>query len=124
MARTPRNSELEIEKAMTKNHPEFTDNVLAQTDVDMKDTIKIERFSSKGMLVRTFAWVLRFINNMKSNIMNKKLSKDATVCVSEWRYAETKLTQLIQSECFKDEINYLHSNDDSKKRKRIPLYVN
>ena len=123
----PGNSELEIEKAMIeklKNQPEVTHTILTQSDVDMKEIIKIERFSSKGKLVRTFAWVLRFINNMKSIITNKKLNKDEIVSATECRYAETTLTQLIQSECFKNEIDYLLSDDESKKRKRVPLYVN
>jgi len=35
-----------------------------------------------------------------------------------------KLTQLIQSECIKNKIDYLLSNNDSKNRERILLYVN
>ena len=98
--------------------------MLIQTNVDLKESITIEHFSSKGKLVRTFLWVLKFISNMKSNIRNKKLNKNETVSFSKCRYAETKLTQLIQSECSKNEIDYLLSNDESKKRKQIPIDVN
>ena len=112
----PGNSELEIENAMSeklKSQPEITHAMVTQTRVSIKDILELERCSSKGRLVRSFALVLRFIENVKSSVSKRELTKDEIVSGTECKYLETKLIQFIQNEYFKNEIKYLLSNDES-----------
>ncbi len=121
----PGNSELEVENAMKekrKSDPNVTHALLTSSISlgNIKDIIDIEIFSDKGKLMRTFAWVLRFIKNVKSAANKESLNKEAIISVLEMNSAEKKVIRFIKNECFKNEIDYLMNTDTAISRKRLP----
>ena len=91
-------------------------------DNELSNVIDISRSSSKGKLLRTIAWVFRFVRNLRAAANNKRLNKENLLSASEIENAELHLIRSIQSHEFKAELNYL-SSLGSKTTKRPPLYV-
>ena len=90
-------------------------------DVQLSNVFDISRFSSKGKLLRTFSWVLRFIQNLKSAVQKTQLNKSNMVSVSETNNAEMILIRSIQSRAYRKEIQFLLSSNNSDTKP--PLYV-
>ena len=123
--KSPSGSELESESAMKeklKNDPKITHSMLV-SDISSQPRIDkildLSRFSTKGKLLRTIAWVMRFVSNLKSAREKSQLNKEEQVSVSEANNAENCLIRSIQSEAFSSEIAYL----DSKSTTKPPLRV-
>ena len=123
----PCSDRLETENAMkekTKTEPDITYAILARDRMPgtVMNIVDIERFNSKGTLLRTLAWVIRFIDNAKAVINKKSVNKEEIVSTDEVSAAEIKVIRAIQSQHFESEIEFLTSNETIRKtRKKNPL---
>ena len=128
--KTPCNTELETNAAMKekiKVEPHITHAMFSKvTEAKSKwsRVIELERFSDKVKLLRTIAWVYRFINNAKSAIKQEKVNDDAVLNVSEINSAENTLVKFIQMENFETEIRYLLLSPSARNNAKTPSYVN
>ena len=128
--KAPIGSELETEVAMKeklKTEPNITHAMVVSergSQPHIEKVVDLERFSDKGKLLRTMAWVLRFVSNLKRYVNKEELNKEKLVSVTEINAAEIMLVRSIQGESFADEINYLLSSPAGKKHIKCPLYVN
>ena len=93
--------------------------ISAATKAQLSNVFEMSRFSSKGKLLRTLAWVLRFIKNLKSVVIKKPLNLERQVSATETEDAEKMLIRSIQGDTFRQEIEYLQSN----KGQKPPLYI-
>ena len=84
----------------------------------MSDILDINRFSSKGKLLRVLRWMFRFIENVRS----KKKHTDISLTASELDTAENFVIGKIQSEHFEMELSFLAGATSSSDRKP-PLLV-
>ena len=84
--------------------------------------IDLQRFSSKRRLVRTIAWVLRFVHNVKSALSNKDVNIEKELRVNEIESAERMIIRAIQRTEFKDEVQFLPSK--SSNGSKVPIKVN
>ena len=92
-----------------------------QATVDMETPlVSMERFSTKTRLLRVFAWVLRYVSNLKA-IVNKEALKLCPLGGEELRCAENIVIREVQRECFLKEIEFIQSN--SKVCSKPPAYV-
>ena len=122
-------SEFEVDVAMKEQlktqckvtHTIFTAENRSQPRVDK--IVDLDRFSNKGKLLRTVAWVLRFTSNLKAAIKKDDINREEMVTVSEIDQAELVLVQSIQAESFSKEIHYLSSEEPIKRNLKVPLYV-
>ena len=95
-----------------KNLPSITYTLTSLTNPPLKACvlriIDIDRFGKKSRLIRTVAWVFRFIRNLRAKIypliekINTKILN-----ASELRQAENLLIISVQDESFTKELNYL-----------------
>eukprot|EP00795_Rhopilema_esculentum_P009997 gene9997-18624_t len=83
--------------------------------------IDINRFSSKGRLLRSLAWVHRFLNNLRSSVRKENLVLDQWVTADEISQAETVLIKGIQQQSFNSEIEFVIGKSKSK---QVPPLVN
>ena len=106
-----------------KHEPNKT-RAMAITEGSMQprihQVVDTSRFSSKGKLLRTIAWVKRFANNLRSKISKQETNIQENLKVAEINEAEILLIRSIQSEAFPKEISYLVGGAASKP----PLHVN
>ena len=125
MANNVENNELEIKDAMEENvkvEPNITHAMVisrSNKGNQVNNVFDISRFSTRGKLLRTLAWVHRFIDNLKLAVNKKSLNKECIISVTEFNNAETKFTKSIQGVAFNKEIEYLQSSRNSKP----PIYV-
>ena len=91
-------------------------------EIELGNIIDISRSSSKGKLLRTIAWVFRFVQNINAAVNNKQLKKENILSASEIENAEMHLIRSIQAQAFNAELNYLLSLG-SKTNKKPPLYM-
>ena len=104
------------ESELVKNSPMLTHSLVNKSKIEMKEIIDIGRFSSKLKLVRTMAYVFRFVTNLRSQ---KKHVDQLTV--NELERAERYIIKRVQSDYFPEEIAYLH--ETNKKQAKVPQYV-
>ena len=85
--------------------------------------IDIDRFSKRSRLIRTVAWVFRFIRNLTAKIY-PVIENIATenLNASELRQTENLQIISVQDESFKKELNYL-LNPKKKESCVPPTYV-
>ena len=57
-------------------------------EIELGNIIDISRSSSKGKLLCTIAWVLRFVHNINAAVNNKQLNKENILSASEIENAE------------------------------------
>ena len=93
---------------LVKITPKVTHALAVETLSEPK-FIEFERFSSKTRLVRTFAWVLRFIEILKQRLKKEVVSEELqeTLTVNELNRAENLIIRFVQSESFANEKAYL-----------------
>ena len=101
-----------------KSPPNET-HTLANASQSVGKLIDLERFGSKQMLLRTLAWVLRFIGNCGLSRSNGTPNLYGELSSIELENAELKLISLIQGETFAEEFQIL----SGKKVERPPLRV-
>ena len=89
------------------------------TQPHIDNLLELSRFSTKGKLLCTIAWVMSFLSNLKSAEEKGQLNKEVHVSVSQVNNAENCLIRSIQSEAFSSEIAHL----DSKSTLKPPLQV-
>ena len=85
-----------------------------------RPVVSIERFSTKTRLLRTYAWILRFVSNLKAAI-NRQEPKLGPLEGTELRCAENYVIRAVQAECFSKEIEFIARK--SKVGSRPPTYV-
>ena len=82
--------------------------------------LSIERFSTKTKLLQKYAWILRFVSNMKAAVGKQEPNLGPLEGV-ELRCAKKHIIRVVQDECFSKEIGYF------KKKGRVgpkpPTYV-
>ena len=128
--KTPCNNELETNVAMKekiKVEPNITHAIFAkatESKSNWSKVIELERFSDKGKLLRTIAWVYRFINNAKSAIKQETVNNDEVLSVSEINSAENAIVKFIQMENFEAEIKYMLLSPSVRNKVKTPSYVN
>ena len=85
-------------------------HALSVNEKENYEIIAIERFSSKTKLLRTMAWVLRFIAKLKAKVSKSNLNiehESDTLTSSEIEHAEKTILKQVQNESFVEEIEYL-----------------
>ena len=86
-----------------KHSPSITHAMLiaeSYSQYHVHQILDISRFSKKGKLLRTIAWIMRFISNLKAAIKKQELSKEENVSVNEINKAKIALVRSLQSEDF------------------------
>ena len=101
-----------------KSPPNET-HTLANASQSVGKFIDLERLGSKQMLLRTLAWVLRFIGNCGLSRNNGTPNLNGELSSIELENAELKLISLIQRETFAEEYQFL----SGKKVERPSLRV-
>ncbi|XP_028400806.1 uncharacterized protein LOC114523939 [Dendronephthya gigantea] len=101
-------------------------NQATQSKPDISKIIECQRFSTKGRLIRTTAYVLRIIRVLKRRVSAQentseglKKGKSAELTAAELRQAEELWVRAVQQFSFKDELDFLLSN----KTAVAPTYV-
>ena len=95
-------------------------HVLSINEKEKTQIVSVERFSSKTKLIRTVAWVLRFIRKLKEKISKSNVRVyEETLDSEEISRAEKIVLKQIQKETFSEEINYLRN-----KQGKAPKLVN
>ena len=117
-----KNQEIDPAVAAEKVSIEPVHVLVSKQDSVEKTTplVSIERFSNKTRLLRTYAWILRFVSNLKAAI-NKQEPKLGPLEGTELRCAENLVIKAVQAECFSKEIEFIASK--SKVGSRPPNYV-
>ena len=75
-------------------------------DVSIGNVLDIERFSSKSKLIRTVAYVLKFIRNLHNSTKGNETST-GELSAEELHEAENKIIRSIQFDAFGVETSYL-----------------
>ena len=102
--------EREVYYEIVKNPPEVTFTMVSQNvdiDVSIGNVLDIERFSSKNKLIRTVAYVLKFIRNLHNSIKGNG-TFTGELSAEDLHEAENKIIRSIQFDAFGVEISYLH----------------
>ena len=102
-----------------KLEPNVTHVLSGMKGSNIENVICFETFSTQGKLLRVFAWVQRFVSNLKATLNHQKVNKENQLTAPEISNSEVTLIHFIQSEAFKKEIEYLRSTRVSKP----PIYV-
>ncbi|XP_037041773.1 uncharacterized protein LOC119078376 [Bradysia coprophila] len=96
------------------DEPDFTTNeevrpyyLLTHVEVPVNKFIEYERFSNWQRLVRTMAYVLRFVSNVKTKQSERRLG---VLSSDELLSAECRLFAQVQYDCFREEISIIRSN--------------
>ena len=76
--------------------------------------LDISRFGKKDKLLRTIAWVMIFICNLKSPIKKEEQVMEKSISVDESNEAEMLLVRSLQNESFSSEMKYLIAKVSSK----------
>ncbi|KAG5868640.1 hypothetical protein JTB14_012365 [Gonioctena quinquepunctata] len=87
-----------------------------------KDDILFDftRFSNYLRLIRTAAWIIRFVSVLKNKIgLSKCHITSEELTVEEIRNAELKLIEQAQKECFPEELSSLKNQQQLKKTSRL-----
>ena len=66
--------------------------------------ISIDHYSSYTKLKRVTAWILRFVNNCRTNKNDCSLQLSSSLTTQELRTAETYWISIVQEDCFPEEI--------------------
>ena len=110
-----------------KNEPVITHAMLTRekkVPIQVDKVVDLNRFSTKGKLLRSIAWVLRFIGNLKCKVNNKDINTDNQVSVDELERVENLMIITIQHEAFSKEILYLRGIAIGLNKGKPPIYVN
>ena len=114
-------------KERLKNEPLITHAMLTkekENPVQIDKSIDLSRFKNKGKLLRSIAWVIRFVENLKRKVSDKETITENQVSTDEVEKAENILIRSIQLEAFSKEISYLQANSAGKNNAKPPIYVN
>ena len=114
-------------KEKVKHEPTITHAMLArekEVPIQVNKILDLSRFSSKGKLLRSMAWVLRFVDNVKCKVNCKDTNTNNQVSIDELERAENIMIRSIQQEAFSKEISYLQNNASGLSKTRPPIYVN
>ncbi|KAG4074889.1 hypothetical protein HA402_009314 [Bradysia odoriphaga] len=90
--------------------------VLSIREIQREQLIDLERFSQWSRLVRTQAYVLRFIGNIRRNKQNRIVE---VLTQEELREAENQLFRRAQRDVFLDEILLLKRNESAETPKEF-----
>ena len=112
--------ENEANLEIIKNPKEITFALLAKGSVEkelpsLQNVIQIDSFSSKLKLIRTFSWVLRFVENLKSIVKGEQVNQDSDLSAKELKGAEITLLRSVQGESFTNEISFLRGTQSNTK---------
>ena len=110
-----------------KNEPTITHAMLSrekEVPMQVNKIIDINRFSRKGKLLRSIAWALRFVDNLKCKVNSKDNNTSKLVRTDELERAENLMIRSIQHKAFRKEISYLQNNTKGLSKARPPIYVN
>ena len=113
-------SELNNFEVLGERDPSITKEVshvflsASEESYNVSNIIDFSRFSMKGKLVRTFAWVQRFVNNMMALIGKESPTEGANLDTEEMVQSEIILIRDIQRIAFLGELNYLTSHNVGK----------
>jgi len=109
-------------KEKVKHEPNFT-HAMSISEIDKQYIIDMKHFGNKRKLLRSFAWVMRFIENLKDAVKGKNPCKEANLTAEEMQNAEHILIRSIQRNAFSAELEYLKSDKASNNKLKPPLYV-
>ena len=115
-------AEEQISKRNTTELEHVMINVDNQGQNSLTEIVKIENYSSKQRLLKTIAWVLRFISNLRARCNNKEANKNQYLTYAEIESSEVMLLKNIQQKNFDIEIEYI-SNRKTMSSK-VPALVN
>ena len=93
------------------------------SEIDKHYIIDMKRFGNKWKLLRSLAWVMRFLDNLKDAVKGKNPCKEANLTAEEMQNAEYILIRSIQRNAFSAELKYLKSDKASNNKLKPPLYV-
>ena len=106
------------------NRPLRTPCLLKKRSSQVNEILDLNQFSSTGKLLRSMAWVLRFIDNIKCKVNCKDANTKNQVSIDELERVENIMIRSIQQEAFRKEISYLQNNAPGLRKTRPPIYVN
>lgn len=99
---------------LVKFPPDVTHSLLNAQDsstlVDLAAVIDPKKYSSMTRLLRISAYVLRFINNLKSSLSDGTDKTVKELTASEINQAEKYWIKTVQASNFEAEINFLTKN--------------
>ena len=78
-----------------------------------------ERFSSWHKLVRTTAWVVRYVRKLKASVARKSTKLPAELLASEVQHAQTLWWKTVQQDCFPDELASLRKGEPVSRSSRL-----
>jgi len=110
-----------------KNEPTVMHAMLSrekEVPIQVNKIIDVNRFSRKGKLLRSIAWALRFVDNLKCKVNSKDNNTSKLVRTDELERAENLMIRSIQHKAFRKEISYLQNNTKGLSKARPPIYVN
>ena len=110
-----------------KNEPTIMHAMLSrekEVPIQVNKIIDVNRFSRKGKLLRSIAWALRFVDNLKCKVNSKDKNTNKQVSTDELERAKNLMIRSIQHEAFSKEISYLQNNATGLSKARPPIYVN
>ena len=95
-----------------------------EAPIQVNKIIDVNRFSSKGKLLHSIAWVLRFVDNLKCKVNSKDKNMSKQVSTDEIERVENFMIRSIQHEAVSKEISYLQNNKKGLSKARPLIYVN
>jgi len=109
-------------KEKVKHEPNIT-HAMSISEIDKQYIIDMKRFGNKRKLLRSLAWVMRFIENLKDAVKGKNPCKEANLSAKEMQNAEHILIRSIRRNAFSAELKYLKSGTARNNKVKPPLHV-
>ena len=119
-------AKLEADEEIAKTKGSLVTHVLSSTENEngpkIAKIIQVERFSTKSKVIRTLAWVLRFIVKLKCRVNKEQIPCDyrnENLSVTEVEFSELTIVKGVQDELFHEEIAYLSNKNPKCKPPRL-----
>ena len=107
-----------VKRELAKTNQEVTHSLLNKVNIDL-NFINFDRFSSRSKLIRTTAFVLRFVHNLKCLVRKKEIPRTNELGTQELLEGERVVIKSLQAKYFWQELHFL----SGFKVEKIPAYV-
>ena len=107
-----------VKRELAKTNQEVMHSLLNKVNIDL-NFINFDRFSSKSKLIRTTAFVLRFVHNLKCLVRKKEIPRTNELGAQELLEGEKVVIKSLQAKYFWQELRFL----SGLKVEKIPAYV-
>eukprot|EP00794_Sanderia_malayensis_P003921 gene3921-4466_t len=96
---------------------EVTHTILSNSSneaTSASEIVDLTRFSSRKKLLKSVAWMFRFINKVKAKVKKIQLEMESNLTTEEVEKAENCILRVVQGKCFAKEIECLKGKCGSK----------